>query len=90
MVANGHAHGAVGVHHLFCADHLDLVRVGVQVELGGALGNLVIVFLDQLEGPLRACGDWLPGPGLITSRHIGAVHEVGHAAFLSNSWRNTG
>ena len=90
MVANRHAHGAVGVHHLLGADHLDLVRVGVQAELGGALGNLVIVFLDQLEGPLRARGDRLPGPGLIAFGRIGSVHEVSHAAFLSNSWRNTG
>ena len=90
MVANRHAHGAVGVHHLFGADHLNLVGVGVQAELGGALGNLVVVFLDQLERPFRTGRDRLPGSGLIAFGRVWTVHEVSHAAFLSNNCRNTG
>ena len=54
MVANRHAHGAVGVHHLFGADHLNLVGVGVQAELGGALGNLVVVFDEATDVVTRA------------------------------------
>ncbi len=53
MIAHRHTHGAVGVHHLLGADHFNLVRVGVQPELGRASGNFIIVLLNQVKGPFR-------------------------------------
>ena len=85
MVAHGHADGAVGVHHLFGADHLHLVGVGVEAELCRAFGDFLVVFLDQREGPLGTGGYGFPG-----FRLVGSVDGVGHAAFLSNNWRKTG
>ena len=54
VVANGHADGRVGVHHLIGTDNLYLVRIGVEAERVRDSADLAIVGLDQLEGPVAA------------------------------------
>ncbi len=61
VIADGHPDGGVGVHHLIRADDLDLVGVGVQAELFGNGANLAVVSPDELERPVAAVGDGLPG-----------------------------
>jgi hypothetical protein len=56
VVAQRQAGRGIGVEHLLGRDDLDLVRIGVQPELGGNPGDALVVAPDQLEGPFRACG----------------------------------
>ena len=53
MVVHRHAHRRVGIHHLLGADDLQLVRIGVEPVLLGNPRDLRVVFVDQLESPLR-------------------------------------
>src|SRR5690606_1587494 len=54
LVADRHADRGVGVHHLLGGDDFDLVGIGVQAVTLGQAGDLPVVGLDQLEGPLGA------------------------------------
>ena len=90
VIAHGHADGAVGVHHLLGGNHLHLIGVGVEAKLGRAFGDLFVVFLDQLKGPLRAGGNGRSCLGLFAFRCVRAINQAAHATFLSNNCRNTG
>lgn len=78
-VDDRHAHRGIGVHHLLGRDDLELVGVGVQVVAARHAGDLAVVALDQLEGPVRRAGQRFSFPG---------VHTV-PLSFLNRS-RNTG
>ncbi|MNO80347.1 hypothetical protein D3C76_715540 [compost metagenome] len=76
VIAEGHAYGGVGIHHLLGGDHLDLVGIGVQRVAFGDAADLAVVLADQVEGPFRTGGDRL---------------ALAHAtSLLWNSSRNTG
>ena len=64
LVHQRHAHGGVGIQHLFGRDDLDLVAVDVETDLlqRDPLED-VVGFLDQIEVPVRPVEQQLPGPG---------------------------
>ena len=51
-IADGHADGRVGVHHLFGTDDFNLVGISVQAIFFRNLADCAVIGLDQLETPL--------------------------------------
>ena len=75
VVTHRHAHGRIGVHHLFRGNDLDLVGVGVKGILAvGQLGDRLVIAGKQVEVPVGAGGQ----------QHQAASMR------LWNSWRKTG
>ena len=64
-VVHRHADRGVGVHHLLGGDDLELVRIGVEREALRDGADLLVVLLDQLEGPVARVGQrrLRPRPG---------------------------
>ncbi len=59
VVADGHAHGRVGVHHLIRTNDLDLIRIRVETVFLRQDADLVIELANQVERPVAAGGDGL-------------------------------
>ncbi|MNN65075.1 hypothetical protein D3C81_1805520 [compost metagenome] len=68
VVAQWHADGGIGIHHLLGGDHFNLVGVSVQGIALGQAADFPVIGLDQFECPF--------GPGrnglalLLSSGHV--------------------
>ena len=51
-VIDRHPDRSVCVHHLLGGDDLELVGIGIEPKLACGAGDGVVIFRDQLEGPL--------------------------------------
>ncbi len=75
-VADRKSDAGVGNEHLFGADDLDLVGIGVEPVGGCAFSDGPLVALDQIEIPFRSSGD--------------EAHGVDSLACALNNSRKTG
>ena len=59
VIAQGHAHRGIGIHHLFSGDDFYLIGIGVQGITRRDTADFPVIGLDQFEGPLGTGGNGL-------------------------------